>query len=603
MTWTLVSLRFHPFQKSDIHDVDWTDETGDELSEGYCGGNSHDDDAAGDENGRDEVLKQESIHPRAVHKTEDISTETPENPDTPMSYDSQVDNGIKTEDTFYSAPPYDLYSPRFLVRQEIYEVGSASDNDTSAFTVVSGTDQNFIQVAQMVAHQAVSGLENLEIFKSFSFRKEDSDTRGLRQEFAEELEVLSSRWCKVSKRCTLSDTVNLDEHDSTTAQREQNISQPKPSKPSYPTRPPSLMGQAVSKLQDPSVCVQRIGIPLDLAASALQFWEELSLAPSQGHKNITAFCISTVENVQDQIAVFLDMMKGAYQSCNLGLHNIGTDEENSGCFSIPMGGSNLEESASAFYLASADIGKQLGKMGSRGGNTVIYMVDPSRDGENLSILCKAFLRLFDGYLLTTKQNSVDDPNDLVLQIIPSSLIYSADCLAMPSPSDYRRLVFEVYDRCGPNDDNKHRKTSKYNCAPAIRLAKAIPKTIDFRLTSENSALSLQSDNCLHIAYQWSLGESWLTASWTDNLGVVSWTACYCLGQPNESPWFAVSEIVHEIMETTLNILQPRNGPWHLFVSKPGRYLRKELDGKSTWPNHFGGSDVVCSLAVGVPRWQ
>lgn len=539
----------------------------------------YDDDGDDEEEERNREQSPKESHQHPMHEETRFSSAIPDLPATPLSSTSPAEDRAEiVEGIGTMVPPADLYSPRSTtLDKDVLRLGLKGDVSDSGF--YRGKDQRFIHVAQMVAHQAVSGTDTLGVSTTCSPQIASLDMTGLYRRFEEVLACVSSEWGKVSKKCTLKDFVDLDDHDAISVSRDQQPPQQKPSRPLYPRRPSPVIGQAVLKLQAPYTCVQRTGTAIDIAVTALRFWEELSLAPSYGHKNVVAFCVCPLESVQDQILTFLKMMEGAYQSCNLGLHDLGEFEQGSGLFPAPMGKGGLEDSFQGFYLACEGVGRTLGRLNLRGGNTVIYMVNPFPNGQHLPILCNAFLRLFDAYLATMKQKNLDEPNDLVLQIVPSDLMYAANSLPMPSPSDYRRLALEVYDRCGPNDNAQQKQTSPYFSLPSIRLAKAIPKTIDFRLTPQNSALSLQSDNCLHIAYSWTTGEDWLTASWTDNLGVLSWNACYCLGEIEENPWPTISGIVNEIWETTLDMLQPRGGPWHLFVSKSGTILKRELASK------------------------
>ena len=90
---------------------------------------------------------------------------------------------------------------------------------------------------------------------------------------------------------------------------------------------------------------------------------------------------------------------------------------------------------------------------------------------------------------------------------------------------------------------------------------------------------MQSDNCVHVSYAWDNVSEWLVAVWTDNLGVLSWRACYCLGTDAEKPWKPFYEVAKEIFESSFDMLQPPNAPWHLFVCKDRPMLKQENDGK------------------------
>ena len=440
---------------------------------------------------------------------------------------------------------------------------------------ILGSEKTFVQVAQMVADQAISSHSFLQDSTPHVPHQVPNRTTELYQDVHHVLDDWSSRSGKSNKQCTFKDFVELDEDSA-------NAIHQKAQKLPHPVRASSAAAQLITKFQSSFACVQRSGTSIDIGSSALRFWEELSLAPFHGSKDVKAFCVYPDGlDIEEEVTTFLSMVKVAYQSCKLGAHDIGSDlaARSNGLFTIPMGSGKVRGASSEMNRACENMGLRLGRLRLEGARTVIYMVNPFEDSEGLPLLCTAFVALFDAYMLAIKDNNIDDPNDLVLQIVPAAFVYSATAIVLRSPSDYRKLAFEVYDRCGPNESGAQRR-SQYICAPSIRLAKAVPKTIDFRLTPDNPALSLQNDSCLHIAYTWTQGEDWLTASWSDNLGILSWNACYCMGRGRDEQWQSFAEIAKEIWETTLEMLQPRNGPWRLLLCKAGSVPKHELDGKN-----------------------
>ena len=391
----------------------------------------------------------------------------------------------------------------------------------------------------------------------------------------------SSSCGKASRRCTIKEYASLRDRDSAHVSWEQTPFQQsqRTPKPSYPTNLSPVAVQPVFKLQDPYTCVRRTGIQMDISASALRFWEELSLAPAHGSKNIKAFCIvPTKGNASDDVETFLSMIKGAYQSCNLGLHDLGAGlpEYVDGLVHVPVGEDDVvHDLASACKI----LGTRLAQLRLQGANFVIYMIDISNTNRNLPALCKAFLELFEAYHVASREEQLDEPNDMVLHVLPSHLMFSTEALPMPSPTDFRRLAFDVYDKCSPDQRLFEKAQHRHLSAPAVCLAKPIPKAIDLKLTAEVSAPPLQSDNCIHIAYTWAPGDHWLTASWTDNHGILFWNACYCLGEGEDMPWESFADIAKEIWDTTLEMMHPRDCSWRLFICKDNSIDRKELEGK------------------------
>ena len=486
------------------------------------------------------------------HKRKRSSPEWQAHPVSPLSALSSNDDSYDPSTLFLLR--YGRHADQYL-KQE-------ATRGTPDIAAIIGDNRAFVQVAQMTADQAISTTKTSRSLSQHQSEKSPVRITDIHQSVLGTLTSWASRAGKGCKRCTLTDFVGCDDQD---AVREKKIQ--------YPTRV-STVAQLISKLPSPYACVQRSNMVIDVATSALSFWEELSFAPSCGSKDITAFCLyPTGRDIGEEVHTFLSMIKGAYLNCRLGMHNLGSHAEFNSFIPIPTLPHELQ------VRACESFGSRLGKARLQGHNTVIYMVDSSDDEKSLPLLCAAFLKLFNAYMKAVKDERIDNPNDLVLQIVPSSLIFSDLELVLPSPTDYRRLAFELYNRCGPSENEKDRKRSQFISAPSMRLAKAIPKNIDFRLTPDNPAFSLQSDNCLHIAYTWTPGSDWLCASWTDNLGILSWNACYCFGDAQKNFWQSLSEIAHEIWETTLEMLQPRNGRWRLLICKDGAVYKHELDGE------------------------
>ena len=221
-------------------------------------------------------------------------------------------------------------------------------------------------------------------------------------------------------------------------------------------------------------------------------------------------------------------------------------------------------------------GRCLSQNGIKAGNIAIYIVNPFKNRRILPWLCAAFLKLYSSYRKNLPPNLV---SDLLLQIVPLDLVASLETITLPPARVYSKLALMLYDRCGPNFSIHKNQSSQFRCAPATRLARTFPKTIGFKLTPESSTDLLGSDRCFHVSYRWSSDEDWLTASWTDNQGVLQWNAAYCLGKERSGPWHAFLRIASEIWETTLDILRPGNSQWRIFFAKDSPMHKEELRGK------------------------
>lgn len=192
--------------------------------------------------------------------------------------------------------------------------------------------------------------------------------------------------------------------------------------------------------------------------------------------------------------------------------------------------------------------------------------------------------LFESYASSLKASNAEDPNELVLQIIPTGFVASPKTLVLPSPAAYKRLAFEVYDRCRPSVELGH---SRFFWAPSVRLARTMPRTINLKLSPEPSAGLLSSDMCFHLAYSWDPMQRWLTSSWTDNQGDLQWNAPYFFGvEKNDDPWPTLLNIAKEMWDTTLEMLHQQSTTWRLFIVKDRPIHKRELESECTQISSF-----------------
>ena len=87
-------------------------------------------------------------------------------------------------------------------------------------------------------------------------------------------------------------------------------------------------GAALSKMSPPHISVRRGKDSMEISPPALYFWEELGLAPSQQDKDVTAFVVYPDNDaVSEAASTYLDMLENSYQSCRLGRHTRGNGLE------------------------------------------------------------------------------------------------------------------------------------------------------------------------------------------------------------------------------------------------------------------------------------
>ena len=436
-----------------------------------------------------------------------------------------------------------------------------------------------IQAAQLIAHQAVSG--------PLQSRTDPSDEKALvgqsipDQSLQNTVTHLLTAFFPTNKRCNLKEYASLVEKNPANTSRDQVILHQRNMKPTHVAGGLIGTGKAIFKLDSPYTRVRRNGVSTEISASALCFWEELSLGPAHEPKDIDAFCVCPkTKRIEEGVMAFLNMIKGAYQSCNLGTHDLGASftDYSERIVTVPMDARKPEKFLQDIAATCEGLGTKLPELGLQNGTTVIYIINPFKDQQYLPRLCDAMSRLPNSYGAAREKRRPEMQDDVIMQIVPLDLVWSSESIVVPSPAEYRRLAFEIYNQCASSPSSQNRE-SDFISTPAICLAKSVPKIIDFKLASESSAPLMQSDSCLHVSYAWDTTSEWLVAIWTDNLGVLSWRACYRLGKNGEKPWRPFYEVVKEILETSFDMLQPANVPWQIFVCKDRPMLKQENDGR------------------------
>jgi len=504
-------------------------------------------------------------------------------PSTPFSPDSAFQNeGLETTRVSSQTVMQRLIA---LVskRSRLLHIISPARGYASAY---GGRARSFIQVAQILADQAISrrqpsgaatwrGCKNL-------LRRSNTACQGS----PETLAVVIGRFFPENRRC------NLDVYRSLTKLPDEEVSTNNDENhdSGLDIRDKGGIVDAraeIFKLQAPYTTVQRMSTTTDVLISAVPFWEELSLGPFSGAKRITALCIfPDQESLSHPVLSFLDMTKGAYQACNLGLHETGVEHSAYSQGLVPMNAKQQPDGGRVYesHGICEKLGKTLVWLDLQGGNTVIYVLDCSKAGEGLPGICTMFLEMFEAYQSSLRGRHLAKPNDLVLQVVPSRFVFSAESIAIPTPTDYKSLAYEVYDRCVPNVKSSFGPSFPYMAAPAMRLSKPVPRSIDFRLVANASEMtSLDSDRNLHLAYSWTDSQQWLTASWSDSTGALQWNSAYWLGKDDINPSRPFVEAVGEICATTLEMLHPHRRARNLWVAKNGIFGNRELQSKCSKP--------------------
>jgi mediator of RNA polymerase II transcription subunit 13 len=349
--------------------------------------------------------------------------------------------------------------------------------------------------------------------------------------------------------------------------------------PPRPMASRSLNGSDATKpnnpfqLPPPQLELRRSDVKLSILPSAVTFWENLGLGPSNGVKDINAVCVyPNMEGVARNASVFLDQMRSMYETSRFGVHNRLTSKDIvNGLVPFPIDSlpHNLPQYTAILKETTAHLCRALSSLTVEESNFVVYFVYPEDDASLLVQICSAFRHLFNLYKKALSEKRMSISNELVLQLIPLSFVASPTSLAVPLPIDYFHLAMEVYDRCVD--------FASSSSAPAIMLEQPLPKMIDFKLNANPSASVLQENTCLHVAYAQSIDDRWVTAAWTDNRGTQQMTASYCLGRKNEPMSIPFSQIASEIWETTLDYISSKKIHWRVMIARVGVMEPSEIE--------------------------
>ncbi|RAL16273.1 uncharacterized protein BO97DRAFT_382582 [Aspergillus homomorphus CBS 101889] len=336
----------------------------------------------------------------------------------------------------------------------------------------------------------------------------------------------------------------------------------------------------ISRLSPPHLRVCRGKDFLETLPPAIPFWETFGLGPAHGQKDILAYCIHP-HTAAEAADTFLDRLGLVYSGCNLGVHDRG---DGSNLFNRGLGSWDIglaHKRYSSIMQSLKTICEELGAAllkdpPGKDNNLLVYIVNPFTHAAALVDICSAFWSLFQNYVADADRQQARQLNELVLQIVPLDFLMSNESLVVPPQADYLNLALEVYSRCPPKSPD----SSLVNGAPPMLLAEPLPKTINFKLSSEKTS-PLQEGKCLHIACSRSQDQRWLSVAWSDNTGALQRTMSYCLRFRNSSAVRSVAEVRGEIWGATKDIMDRTQARWRVVVANTDPIDQEEID---SWTN-------------------
>ncbi|KAL2197775.1 mediator complex subunit 13 C-terminal-domain-containing protein [Corynascus similis CBS 632.67] len=433
---------------------------------------------------------------------------------------------------------------------------------------IFGTDEDFITVAQILTEQAASGCLKL------AAQRPSSVVQDLRRSLIKATRCSIKGLQKALPR-SLAAATGCRLRPFTEVQDVPLLVQPNGR---VQVRPAEFPKPSIFLIPTPHVELRRYESQLSVLPSAVPFWDTLGLGPVQGPKSVVAVCIfPQAEGMRDNTPAFLDRVQSTYESLHLGpferLPTIGNIVD--GLVLLPSGhdivspGLNPAPARSVYTDQMTNLAMSLAGLSMSEKNLVVYFAYVPENPSSIVDACSAFQELFEQYkrCMTDRKKRVG--NELVLQLVPLDAIASETSLVVLSPSDCVRLCLETYDRCtlfgGPMP------------SPAIMLERALPRGIDFKLAVTPSPNLLRENSCIHVAYARSVDERWITAAWTDNRGSTQSIASYCLGRRSKPLSRTVGDVMHEIWETTHDLISTCKVHWRVIITRCGPMDQHEME--------------------------
>ena len=440
---------------------------------------------------------------------------------------------------------------------------------------------DLVYIAQLVGEQAVSCIPAIQ--KLVSLFTYDEDSPPLAAAMVRNLmDSLLHRLLPDLNNCSLPSLALTREPPPRTGP--QPLSRPGQPRP-QPQRTETMnLGPDIMSLPPPYVRVRRGNEDYEMLPPALNFWEPLSLAPPNGPKHVRAYCVLPLnEDLQRLMDHFLSDLGAAYESCKLGSHSHirNVDEENElddyedGMVPVHVGEdgeSGVKGALQAFHATCNELGLFLASVGhvEPERTIVVYVLDVfSMSDEDVRVkqhLCACFWQLYKAYRdHVPKAHRAQPRSDIVLQLLPLSLVASPDTVVTLDAAQIAALAKEVYDRCPPVPKaTKDAPSALPNFAAlSIELASQPPKRINFQLAAEPPSDLLHEGSSLHVAYAISGDGKWMTVAWVDSMGKHQSCESFCLRGRS------LAETAGEAWERTREIIAAREVTWRLFVVTVG----------------------------------
>jgi mediator of RNA polymerase II transcription subunit 13, fungi type len=428
-------------------------------------------------------------------------------------------------------------------------------------------------VAQLVCEQAVSSTS--AISTTLTIVKDDLPiiTNESRNEYQAFFDAVLAKIFPNFEQCSIGKLALIREPPPRQIPQSGKTPQPRP-----PQREGNMhLGPDCFSLPAPYMRVQRGTDAWEMLPPAVSFWTALGLGPANGAKDVTAIFISpSNDDLIEGLRGFMQELASTYESYKLGGFRLSPviDTENQeglhyedGVVHVELDQSldSIGTMISTYYSTCQRLGSAISRY-SRAHperTLVICIIDPFEDVRATRFFCACFWRLFTSCRQSTPKTHQKAPrSDIVLQILPVSLLASPQQLVLLDGEQLGVLAKEIYDRCPPSQVSSvidPNSTLSILAAPAVEVATTLPKRIAFQPVSDPPSDLLLEGSVLHLAYTLSADLQWMSVCWIDGTGRHYVPTTICLRGKS----FKI--VAGEVWERTLEIISAREVTWRIFI--------------------------------------
>ncbi|KZV86841.1 hypothetical protein EXIGLDRAFT_724415 [Exidia glandulosa HHB12029] len=335
-------------------------------------------------------------------------------------------------------------------------------------------------------------------------------------------------------------------------------------------------GWSVTQLAPPEIVLEKGGILVPVAPTALRFWEKMGFGPRAGAKHVSAFVLyEDGSAVAASVAPWLESVSKAFASRGLGTHVAG--KAGGYELSVPLKWELFRKTLA--HLVTAMAASPSTTASSH--YVVFYIAIP----QSMMTLSSLFLRNILGVAaqhMKLPNGAVLDPDRMLIHLLPEAAILDSSLFPVTS------VVGSVYDRL-PRIVERHAARPFFKRGLAWRSAfDAASFTLARRPGQTKVNLQwdwpirhldvVEKNTFLHVAYRISQCRNWVFFAATDERGeshsLMTWAY---------SPDTTLLELVQDVWKRAMDLAGRASVSWRLVIAKSGSMGREEYE---AWVSHF-----------------